>query len=149
MNKVFLIGRLGADPELRSTAQGKPVANFNIAVDRKFKNADGTKETDWFTIVAWNQLADLCSKYLAKGRQVAVDGRIQTRSYENKEGQTVRVFEIVADNVQFLDRSGDQGYSPTANESMSDMPSSNKTKTEDPFANKDAVIDISDDDLPF
>ena len=148
MNKVFLIGRLGADPEMRSTTQGIPVTNFNIAVDRRFKKADGTKETDWFTIIAWRQLGELCNQYLKKGQQVAVDGSIQTRSYENKEGQKVKVFEIVADNIQFLDRGNEQGYSNDSSQ-YREQGSSHNSQDKDPFADKEKVINISDDDLPF
>lgn len=86
MNKVFLIGNLTKDPEMRSTQSGVAVCNFSIAVNRRFKNANGQQETDYLNIIAWRQLAELCSKYLAKGRKVAVAGSIQTRTYEAKDG---------------------------------------------------------------
>ena len=85
MNKVYLIGNLTRDPEMRSTSTGIPVCNFSIAVNRR-KRADGQQETDFFNIVTWRQLAELCSRYLAKGRKVAVSGSIQTRTYEAQDG---------------------------------------------------------------
>lgn len=104
MNKVWLTGNLTRDPEMRSTSTGVPVCNFSIAVNRRFKNAQtGEQETDFFNIVAWRQLAELCSRYLAKGRKVAVFGSIQTRTYEDKNGGGKRTaFDIVADEVEFL-----------------------------------------------
>lgn len=103
MNKVYLIGNLTRDPEMRSTQSGIPVCNFSIAVNRRFKNAQtGQQETDFFNIVAWRQLAELCSRYLAKGRKVAVFGSIQTRTYEAQDGSKRTAFDIVADEVEFL-----------------------------------------------
>lgn len=103
MNHVFLTGNLTRDPELRSTSTGVPVCNFSIAVNRRFKDAQGNQETDFFNVVAWRQLAELCSRYLAKGRKVAIFGSIQTRSYEDKNGGGKRTaFDIVADEVEFL-----------------------------------------------
>ena len=103
MNKVYLIGNLTRDPEMRSTSAGIPVCNFSIAVNRRFKNAQtGQQETDFFNIVAWRQLAELCGRYLAKGRKVAVFGSIQTRSYEAQDGSKRTAFDIVADEVEFL-----------------------------------------------
>ena len=103
MNKVYLIGNLTRDPEMRSTSTGIPVCNFSIAVNRRFKNAQtGQQETDFFNIVAWRQLAELCGRYLAKGRKVAVFGSIQTRTYEAQDGSKRSAFDIVADEVEFL-----------------------------------------------
>lgn len=102
MNKVYLIGNLTREPEMRSTQMGVSVCNFSIAVNRRFKREDGTQETDYFNIVAWRQLADLCGKYLAKGRKVAVVGSIQTRTYEAQDGSKRSAFDIIADEVEFL-----------------------------------------------
>lgn len=103
MNKVFLIGNLTRDPEIRSTQSGVAVCNFSIAVNRRFRNPQtGQQETDFLNIVAWRQLAELCSKYLAKGRKVAVAGSIQTRTYEAKDGSKRTAWDIVADEVEFL-----------------------------------------------
>ncbi len=101
-NRVILIGRLTRDPELRYTPNGVAVASFTLAVDRNYKNSKGEKETDFIPIVCFKQLAELCANYLSKGKLAAVDGKIQTRNYENKEGKKVYVTEIIADNVQFL-----------------------------------------------
>ncbi len=103
MNKVILIGRLGQDPELRYTPNGVAVCNFSIAVQRPFTNQQGEREVDWVDIVVWRKQAENCANYLAKGRQVAVEGRLQVRSYETDEGQRRRVTEVVANNVKFLD----------------------------------------------
>ena len=103
MNKAILIGRLTRDPELRTTSNGISVTSFTIAVDRNFNNQQGEKETDFIPVVAWRKLADTCAKYLAKGRLVAVSGRMQVRSYEGKDGKRY-VTEVVADEVQFLEK---------------------------------------------
>lgn len=114
MNKVILIGRLTRDPELRFTAgSGTAVSTFTLAVDRGFKSKDGQKEADFLNIVVWNKLAEVVANNLTKGRLAAVSGRIQTRSYEGNDGQKRYVTEIVAEDVQFLDRK-DAG-SPSGN----------------------------------
>ena len=103
MNKVFLIGNLTKDPEMRSTQSGVAVCNFSIAVNRRFRNPQtGQQETDFLNVIAWRQLAELCSKYLAKGRKVAVTGSIQARTYEAKDGSKRTAWDIVADEVEFL-----------------------------------------------
>jgi len=101
LNKIILIGRLTADPELRYTPSGAPVANFTVAVDRKFSKND---ETDFIPIVAWRRLAEICNEFLHKGKLVSIEGRLQTRSYEDREGQRRKAFEVVADDMQMLDR---------------------------------------------
>lgn len=102
LNRVVLIGRLTKDPELRYTPNGVAVTNFTLAVDRNFKNAQGEKETDFFTVATYKQLAELCANYLAKGKMASVDGRIQIRTYNDKDGQKHWVTEIIGENVQFL-----------------------------------------------
>lgn len=103
LNRVVLIGRLTRDPELRYTPNGTAVANFRLAVDRPFANQQGERETDFIDIVVWRSAAETVAKHMKKGRLVAVEGRLQIRSYENTEGQRIRVGEVVADNVRFLD----------------------------------------------
>lgn len=113
-NKAILIGRLTRDPEMRTTATGRQVANFGIAVDRQFKS-EGGQDVDFFNVSAWGKSAEFVANYLAKGRLVCVEGRIQTRKYQTKEGENREVTEIVADNVQGLDRPRDdagQGVAP-------------------------------------
>lgn len=102
LNRVVLVGRLTKDPDLRYSQSGTAVCSFTLAVERQFKNAQGEKETDFIPIVCFKQLGELCANFLSKGKLAAVDGRIQVRSYEGKDGKKVYVTEIVADNVQFL-----------------------------------------------
>lgn len=103
MNKVYLIGNLTRDPETRHTQSGLPVCNFSIAVNRRFRNPQtGQQETDFFNIVAWRQLGELCQQYLAKGRKVAIVGSVQTRTYQAQDGSTRMAWDIVADEVEFL-----------------------------------------------
>jgi len=112
MNKVILIGRLVADPNLRYTQSGHAVTNFTVAVDRQFSSRGGEKETDFIDVVTWRKLAEVCANHLTKGRLVAVEGRLQIRSYEDKEGIRRKVAEIVADQVQFLDSAKGQHKQP-------------------------------------
>ena len=108
MNKVYLIGNLTRDPEMRSTSTGIPVCNFSIAVNRRFKNAQtGQQETDFFNIVAWRQLAELCGRYLAKGRKVAVTGAVSVSTYKASNGEARANLEVYADDVEFLTPKGE------------------------------------------
>lgn|SRR5690554_4378063 len=109
MNVVILIGRLTKDVELRYTQAGKAVATFTLAVDRPFTNQAGERETDFIPVVVWGKSAEHCANYLGKGRQTAVEGRMQIRSYEDQKGQRRRVTEVVANSVQFLDRAKESG----------------------------------------
>ena len=109
LNKVILIGRLVRDQEVRYTQAGKAVTTFDIAVDRNHTDAQGNRETDFVPIVTWGKLAETCGNYLSKGRLVAVDGRLQIRSYETQEGQKRRVTEVVAEGVRFLDKGKEAG----------------------------------------
>ena len=106
MNRFFATGRLTKDPEKRTTQNGTSVCTFTLAVDRRFKNANGEREAYFFQVVCWRQVADLSAQYLSKGKQVAIAGEIQMRSYE-KDGQKRYVTEVVADEVQFLSPRGD------------------------------------------
>lgn len=103
LNKIFIMGRLTRDPELRRTQNGTAVAGFALAVDRDYKNADGTRETDFIEVVAWRSSAEFVSKYFAKGRMAVVEGRLQIRDWTDKEGSKRRSAEVVADNVYFGD----------------------------------------------
>jgi single-strand DNA-binding protein len=109
VNKVIILGNLGRDPELRYTQGGQPVANFTIATNESWNKKDGSgreERTEWHRIVAWGRTAELCAQYLAKGRTVYIEGRLQTREWENKEGQKQRTTEIVAQTVQFIGGGG-------------------------------------------
>ncbi len=103
INRVILIGRLTKDPELRYTSNGVAVASFTIAVDRPFTNQQGERDTDFIPIVVWRKAGETCAEYLNKGRLVAVDGRLQVRTYDTQEGQKRWVTEVVAESVRFLD----------------------------------------------
>ncbi len=111
VNKVILVGNLGRDPELRYTQGGQAVANFSLATSESFSKKDGTRDerTEWHRIVVWGRTAENCSQYLAKGRTVYIEGRLQTREWENKEGQKQRTTEVVAQTVQFLGGKGGDG----------------------------------------
>ncbi len=129
VNKVILVGRLGNDPEIRYTQQGVAVTNFNIATSENWLDKTGQKQerTEWHRIVVWGKMAEVCSQYLTKGRQVFVEGRLQTRQWEDKEGGKRYTTEVVAATVQFLDKAGDKsavpanGYQPNADDPMPEM----------------------------
>ena len=129
LNRIVLIGNLTKDPELRYTpANGVAVATFTLAVNRRVAPQGGKRETDFVPIVVWRVQAENCAKYLGKGSKVAVEGRLQIRSYEDKEGQRRTVAEVVADNVQFLD-------------------SKEKRSVDEPPEMDDSMI--GEDDVPF
>jgi len=113
VNKVILIGNLGSDPTVRYTPQGTAVANFNIATSERFTNKGGEKEerTEWHRIVAWGKLAEICQQYLKKGKQVYIEGRLQTRQWEDQQGQKRSTTEVVANNMTMLGRAGEGGGS--------------------------------------
>ncbi|MEW6236117.1 MAG: single-stranded DNA-binding protein [Candidatus Omnitrophota bacterium] len=145
MNHIVLIGRLTADPEIRMTQSGIPVANFQLAVDRRFKNANGERETDFIRIVAWRKLAELIRDYTHKGYLVAVDGSLQVRRYQTPEGENRTVYEVQADNVQFLDRGGrgaggDSSYAPPSDQDAPPPPPEPSSQSGRPG---------DDSDLPF
>lgn len=142
VNKVILVGNLGKDPDLRYTASGTAVCNFSIATTESYKDRDGNKQekTEWHSIVAWRQLAEICGKYLVKGKQVYIEGKLQTRKWEDRDGNTRYTTEVVADQMQMLGRVGDspaqQREQPA--QSQQEAPS----QPEQPSFNPD-------DDIPF
>ena len=145
MNNVSLLGRVVRDIELKYTGNGTAVANFTIAVDRRFKNANGEYDADFIDIVVWRQSAEFVSKYFKKGSPIAVVGSIQTRNYENNEGRKVYVTEVIADNVGFVPRDNSQQQSQQQNNS----PFANVDfNSNDPFETNNAA-DIDNSDLPF
>lgn len=139
MNKVILVGNLTRDPELTQTPNGVSVCKFSIAVNRSFANANGEREADFLNIVTWRGLADNCAKFLTKGRKIAVSGSIQTRSYDDKDGNKRYATDIVADDVEFLGQGagGEQGERPAAA-----APSGSKKQTSE-------LKPIEDEGLPF
>jgi single-strand DNA-binding protein len=106
LNKVMIIGHLGRDPEMRYTPSGRPVTTFTIATSRSWNTVDGERhsETEWFNIVAWGNLAEICKQYLTKGQQVYIEGRLQTRRWDDKEGNKHSSVEVVANEMMMLDR---------------------------------------------
>lgn len=133
LNRIILIGRLTADPELRYLPSGVAVANFRLAVDRGFTNQQGEKETDFINISVWRKQAENCANYLKKGSMAAVEGRLQIRQYEDKEGLRKTVAEVVADNVRFLDSKKSAGESDASG-------------FEESFNQN---VNIKEDDIPF
>ena len=111
LNKVMIIGNLGRDPEMRFTANGQAVANFSVACNRRYTTRDGEQrdETEWVRVVCWGRQAEIAGQYLQRGSQVYVEGRLQTRSWEDQQGQTRYMTEVVANTFQMLGRRGDSG----------------------------------------
>ena len=168
LNRVVLVGRLTKDPEYRTTPSGVSVATFTLAVNRTFTNAQGEREADFINCVVFRRQAENVNNYLNKGSLAGVDGRLQSRSYENQEGRRIFVTEVVCDSVQFLEPKNVQhggqrsqnnnfqdygqgfgGQQSGQNTSYSNNNSSNSNQSDNPFANANGPIDISDDDLPF
>jgi single-strand DNA-binding protein len=162
MNKAILIGRLTRDPELRYTSSGRAVCQFSIAINRTYTNQQGQRETDFINCVVWDKQAENLAKYVTKGRLVAVDGRIQTRNYDNNEGKKVYVTEVLANSIQFLESKN--SVSGSGNDAMGQNPfdtmpeptyptpsTSNESVSveKDPFESFGESIEISDNDLPF
>jgi single-strand DNA-binding protein len=138
LNKVMLIGNLGRDPEIRYTATGRPVANFTLATNESWLNQKGEREerTEWHNIVVWGKLAEICGEHLSKGKQVYLEGRIQTREWEDKEGNKRRTTEIVASQMVMLGRRGggaapEAGAGPAGADEPTPAPS------------------VAEDDIPF
>ena len=151
MNKVFLIGNLTRDPELRTTQTGISVCSFTIAVNRRrSSNADaGQPEADFFRVTAWRQLGEICSKYLAKGRKVSVVGSLSVSTYTGNDGQTRASLEVQADDVEFLTPKGEQGdaagaYAPAAPASQ---PSANAGYGSAPQGG--GFVQVDEEELPF
>ena len=156
VNKVILVGNLGKDPELRYTASGAAVVTFSLATTDRFKDKDGNQKTEWHNIVAWRQLAEICGKYLHKGKQVYIEGRIQYRTYDDRDGNKRYITEVVADQMQMLggrsggDESGG-GYNRDAQSGGASQGNQNQgqsqgqgqqSQVEEPPFNPD-------DDIPF
>jgi len=135
LNKVMLIGNLGADPEIRYTPSGAAVANFNMATKAQWTTKEGEKQdrTEWHRIVAWRRLGEICGEYLHKGSLVYIEGRLQTRTWEDRDGNKRYTTEIVAQGMQMLDRAGKSAEAASTEE---------RFPTEEP-------LDVPDDDIPF
>lgn len=128
LNKVMIIGHLGKDPEMRYTPSTRPVTTFTVAVSRSWNSADGERhsETEWFNIVAWGNLAEICKQYLAKGQQVYIEGRLQTRHWDDKEGQKHTSVEIVANEMMMLGERRDANHAHDEQSAPADEPAANE-----------------------
>ena len=164
MNKVILIGRLTRDPEMRTTTTGNATASFTIAVSRPFTNQQGEREADFINCVVWRKQAENVSKYCSKGSQVAVEGRLQTRSYDANDGTKRYVTEVIADNVTFLGSRAGGSPIPESSSNTSSYAVNNAVPNNNGMVNNDIVtsdldmdpyaamgneVSLSDDDLPF
>ena len=143
MNKAIIIGNLTRDPETRNTQSGIAMTTFTVACNRRFPNAQGVREADFFNILTWRQTADFCSRYLTKGSKVAVEGSIQIRSYDAQDGSRRTVVEIVADNVESLNTRSDRPQAGHYDEPTppADTGSGNTGSGE--------FTEVEDDELPF
>ena len=139
MNKVMLIGNLTKDPDTRTTPSGAVVSQFTLAVNRRFVNKDGKREADFINVVAWRQTAELCARYLAKGRKACVAGQLQTRSYDAQDGSKRYVTEVIADEVEFL--------SPVTTASA--PPPEEPPAADEPHVPRTGFAEVDDDELPF
>lgn len=155
MNKVFLVGRLTRDPDLRYGANNNAVMRTSIAVDRQFTNQNGEREADFIGIVAFGNRAETMKKYLSKGSQIAVSGRIQTGSYDGADGKKVYTTDVVIDEFQFLDSKGASNQTTSTNQVAEkeitpyDFSSEGNETDADPFKDFGDKIEIDDSDLPF
>jgi single-strand DNA-binding protein len=147
INKAILVGNLGKDPELRYTASGQAVATFSLATTEKFKNKGGEQQerTEWHNLVAWGPLAEICGKYLTKGKQIYCEGRIQSRSYDDRDGNKRYITEIVISEMQMLGgRPGDEGGAGAR-----PVRSSASLPAKDPVSVPDDAPYNTDDEIPF
>ena len=146
INRVVLTGRLTKDPEIRQTQNGVSVTTFTLAVDRPFTNANGERQADFINCVTFRKQAENVSNYVSKSSLVGIDGRLQSRSYDNQEGRRVFVTEVVCDNVQFLDTKKQNNQSK---QQQGQAQGNTNVANDNPFANANGPIDIDDSMLPF
>jgi single-strand DNA-binding protein len=137
LNKVMILGNLGRDPEMRYTPSGRPVTTFSVAVSRTWNTADGERhsETEWFNVVTWSKLAETCKQYLTKGKQVYIEGRLQTRRWEDKEGVKRSTVEIVASEMILCSERRDTNSHPST--------------IEEPILLEESEIQAGEDEFPF
>lgn len=149
INRVILVGHLTKDPEFRTTPSGVDVATFILAVNRNFKSKNGEQQADFINCVVFRKQAENVNNYLNKGSLAGVDGRIQSRSYENKEGQRVFVTEVVADSVQFLEPKNNNQQKNQPQQQQRQAQRNTNVANDNPFANSNPNLDIDDSSLPF
>jgi single-strand DNA-binding protein len=138
LNRVTLIGRMTRDPELRRTGNGKAVASFNLAVGRNYTQREGEPTADFINVVCWSKVAESTAQHCGKGSLVGVDGRLQTRNYENNQGQRVFVTEVIADTIQFLDPKGNNNRQATP-----------KQEATQPTVDNSAIREFEESDIQF
>ena len=159
LNKIFIMGRLTRDPELRRTQNGTAVTSFSLAVDRDFKSQSGEKETDFIDVVAWRSTAEFVAKYFTKGRMAVVEGRLQIRDWKDKDGNNRRSAEVVADNIYFGDSKRDnadggsfnqsQGYAQSFNQVPQQQPAYQAPQNVSAAPSDFSMLSDDDPDLPF
>ena len=152
INRSVLVGRLTRDPELRYTNGGAAVATFTIAVNRQFKNQNGEREADFISCVIWRKAAENLTNFTHKGSLIGIDGHIQTRNYENKQGTRIYVTEVVVDNFSLLESRAESEHHQSANSNGHSSNNSNNRKydnNQNQYGNNGGQIDITDNDLPF
>ena len=150
MNKVFLVGRLTRDPELRYSSSNVATMRCAIAVDRQYVREGEERGADFINIVAFSNRAETMSKYLTKGSQIAIDGRIQTGSYDGADGKKVYTTDVIVENFQFLDSKGSRNMENVDVPASDDVPNNDTTvDSSDPFADFGAKIEVSESELPF
>ena len=158
MNKIILVGRLTKDPEVRSTSSGFNVANFTVAVNRRFKNKEGNYDADFLPCVAYRATADFVNKFFKKGSLIGLEGSVQTRSYDAQDGSKRYVTEVIVDNAEFVggknessnsSSAGDNSYVDAPSEAPIDNIPEYDVPTQDPYENYDKEVSLSDNDLPF
>lgn len=145
LNKVMVIGRLGRDPEMRYTQGGSPVTTFSVATSRQWRDGSGEnrEETEWFNVVAWNKLGEICNEFLRKASRVYIEGRLQTRQWQDQNGQTQYRTEVVATDMIILDgRSEGRSFRDSSYDEAEERPAPrpNRSRT---------ALDIGDEDIPF
>ncbi|EGQ1741509.1 single-stranded DNA-binding protein [Staphylococcus pseudintermedius] len=144
LNRVVLVGRLTKDPEFRTTPSGVSVATFTLAVNRNYKNKNGEQQADFINCIVFRKQAENVNNYLSKGNLAGVDGRLQSRSYENQEGRRIFVTEVICDSVQFLESKNNNQSNNQSQQQRGQAPAQ-----DNPFTNANNPIDIDDEDLPF
>lgn len=152
INNVTLVGRLVRDPELKNTAQGVANVSFTLAVNRNYKNDQGQHEADFINIVIWRKQAELLADYATKGALLGITGRIQTRNYENQQGQRIYVTKVVADNFQLLESRGaqqGQQQNQRPQQQRQNNPRNNQQRQNQPDPFRGSPMEVSDYDLPF
>ncbi len=149
INRVVLVGRITKDPELRRTSTGTPVVSFTLAVDNRFAPKDSERTADFISCIAWNNTAEVMEKYVKKGALLGVDGRLQTRTYDGRDGKKVYVTEVVCESLRMLDSKSSSRGDNFINSIESYEPTNNKIENKNEVEESDLGFDISDEDLPF